>query len=114
MLIKHEKMQKFETKWYDSYKILNHHSLKTYRLIFLNDKVLKNLVNDDKFVKTNVINDDVKTWFSLVKQAELRKQNKIVELFTSKIKKIIDNDEFLSSTWDELITMTKSKWLEIE
>ena len=65
-------------------------------------------------MKTNVINDDVKTWFSSVKQAKLRKQNKIVELSTLKIQNFFDNDEFLSSTYDKLITMTKSKWLEIK
>ena len=107
MLIKHEKKQKFEIEWHDFYKILNHHSLKTYRLLSSHDKVLKNLFNDNKLVKTNVMNDDVKLWFSLVKQAELRKQNKIVELSTSKIKKILDSDESLSSIYDKLITMTK-------
>ena len=78
MLMRHEKKQKFETKCYDFYKILNDHFLKTYRLTSSNDKVLKNLFNDNKFAKTNVINNDLKIWFSSVKQAELRKQNKIV------------------------------------
>ena len=60
ILIKHEKKQKFKIKWHNFYKILNYHFLKTYRLILSNNKILKNLFNDNKFVKTNVINDDVK------------------------------------------------------
>ena len=75
---------------------------------------MKNLFNDNKFVKTNAINDDVKTWFSSVKQAKFRKQNKSVELFTLKVQKILDSDESLSSTYDNLITITKLKWFEIE
>ena len=47
-------------KYYDFCKILNYRSFKTYRLISSNDKVLKNMLNDSKFVKANVINDDVK------------------------------------------------------
>ena len=111
MLMKREK-KKIEIKWYNFYKILNYRFLKTYQLIFWNDKVLKNLFDDNKFVKTNVINDDVKIWFSSVKQAEFRKQNKIVESLTSKVQKIFDNDEFLSSIYDELITMTKIKMIK--
>ena len=78
-------IKNFEIKWYDFYKILNHHFLKTDQLISSNDKVLKILFNDNKFVKTNVINDNIRVRFSSVKQVEFRKQNKIVESFTSKI-----------------------------
>ena len=114
MLIKHEKEQKFEINWYKFYKILSHHFLKTYRLILSNDKLLKNLFNDNKFVKANVIDDNVKNWFSSIKQIEFRKQNKIVESSTSKIQKIFNNDESLFLTYDKLITMMKSNWFEIE
>ena len=31
-----------------------------HQLILSNDKILKNLFNDNQFVKANVINDDVK------------------------------------------------------
>ena len=114
MLIKHEIKQKFEIKWYDTYKILNHRFLKTYRLISSNERKLKNLFNNNRFVKANVINNNVKIWFLSVKQAKLRKQNKIVEPFISKVQKILDNGEFLSSIYDKLITMTKSEGFEIE
>ena len=67
ILIKHEKKQKFEIKWYDFYKILSHHFLKMYRLISSNDKILKNLFKDNKFVKANVINNDVKIGSSSIK-----------------------------------------------
>ena len=76
MLLRHEKKQKFKIKSYDYYKILNYYFLKTYRLISSNDKVLKNLFNDNKFVKANVINDNVKIWFLSVK---------IIKIFQSKI-----------------------------
>ena len=109
MIIKHVEKQNIGLKWYDFYKILNYHFLKTYRLIPSNNEVLKNLFNDNRFVKTNIINDDVEFRFLSIKHVKFRKQNKIVESFTSKIQEILDNEEFLSSTYDELITMTKSK-----
>ena len=61
MLMIQEEKQKFEMKSHDLYKILNRLLLKTYSLISSNDKILKNLLKKNKIVKTNILNDDVKT-----------------------------------------------------
>ena len=44
MLIQNEESQKFEAKWFESYKILKTHLLKTYALEMLTEHVLQNLI----------------------------------------------------------------------
>ena len=84
MLIRHKKSRNLKLNDMIFIKILNHHFLKTYRLISSNDKIL---FNDNKLVKANEINDDVKIWFSSAKQAELRNKTKLLNHLHREYKK---------------------------
>lgn len=93
VLVRHEGKQKSETKWYGPYKILSYHPLGTYRLASPDGLVLKNVFNGNGLVEANIANEDVKSWSTPAKQAELRRQNKNLEFSTPEVQEIIDADE---------------------
>ncbi len=47
VLIWNEESQKFKAKWFESYKILKTHSLKTYTLEMLIEHILQNLIHNN-------------------------------------------------------------------
>ena len=114
VLVRHEDKQKFEAKWYGPYKILSYHPLGTYRLASPKGAVLKNLFNGNRLIEANVVNDDVKEWSSSKRQAELRRENKKPIPATSEVQEILDADEPLPPTYDELTIMTRKEWLRVE
>jgi len=58
MLIWNEESQKFEAKWFKSYKILKTYSLETYALKMLTECVLQNLIHDNQLIKVHIFDAD--------------------------------------------------------
>ena len=57
VLIYYEDKHKFKSKWFESYKVLSHHSLSTYQLKDSNNNMLVNLINSQHLIEAHIAPD---------------------------------------------------------
>ena len=78
-------LQKFESKWFDPYQIVERMMLGTYRLQDSNGKELAALVHGNRFIGANFRTTDAlrKLWASPSVKDALRQQNANLELVLS-------------------------------
>lgn len=105
VLVRHESPQKFESRWFGPYRVVERQTLGTYRLADPKDNRLRNLINGQRLVKANIIGGSVEElWSSPFMQGRLRKENIIVEPPTPEVQEILDAEEPLPPTYHELAT----------
>ncbi len=71
ILIQNEESQKFKAKWFESYKILKTHSLKTYALEMFAECVLQNLIHSNWLIKAYIF-DVNEFWANSELQSSLK------------------------------------------
>ena len=117
VLIHYEDKHKFESKWYEPYKVLSYHSLGTYWLKDSDDNVLVNLINGQRLIKAHIIlNANSKDFWALSEnQVKLWKENNITKLekSSSEVQAILDRVK-MSLSYDELHTIIKKQWKELK
>ncbi len=85
VLVRHEKPQKFETKWFGPYQIVQRMLLGTYRLHDPDGRELQALVHGNRLIKANIRTTDElrKLWASPATKDALRRRNIQTELVPS-------------------------------
>ena len=85
VLVRHENPQKFESKWFGPYQIVDKMMLGTYRLQDPNGKELAALVHGNRLIGANIRTTDAlkKLWASPSVKDALRRQNASLELVPS-------------------------------
>jgi hypothetical protein len=85
VLVRHENPQKFESKWFGPYQVVQKMLLGTYRLQDPNGRELAALVHGNRLIEATVRTaDELKElWASPKGKDALRKRNKRVEVFPS-------------------------------
>ena len=85
VLVRHETPQKFESKWFGPYQIVQKMLLGTYRLQDPNGRELQVLVHGNRLLKANISTTDElrKLWASPATKDQLRKRNVQTELVAS-------------------------------
>ncbi len=109
MLIWNEELQKFEAKWFESYKILKTHSLETYALEMLTECVLWNLIYNNWLVKAHIFDAD-EFWASSELQSSLKWAKLSVQWLSLKVDEILKQKESLLSFYEELLIISWVKW----
>ena len=105
VLVRHESPQKFESRWFGPYQILERQPLGTYKLIDPQDRPLKNLINGQRLVKAYIKGGSIDNlWSSPFMQGRLRKQNMVVEPPTPEIREILDAEDPIPPRYHELAT----------
>ena len=97
MLVRHDNAQKFESKWFGSYQMVQKMLLSTYRLQDPNGRELAALVHGNRLIEATVNTaDELKAlWASPRGKDVLRKRNKQVEVLSSYSENIDLLDEYL-------------------
>jgi hypothetical protein len=77
VLVRHEKPQKLESKWFGPYQIVQKMLLGTYRLQDPNGRELQALVHGNRLIKANISTTDElrKLWASPATKDALRRRN---------------------------------------
>ena len=77
MLVRHENPQKFESKWFGPYQVVEKKMLGTYRLQDPNGKELAALVHGNRLLKANISSAETlkKLWASPAVKDQLRRRN---------------------------------------
>ncbi len=101
MLIWNEESQKFKAKWFESYKILKTHSLKTYALKMFTECVLQNLIHDNQLMKAHIFNVN-EFWASSELQSSLKQAKLSVQQLSLKVDEILEQKESSLSFYKEL------------
>src|SRR5204862_4642890 len=85
VLVRHEKPQKLESKWFGQYQITQRMMLGTYRLQDPNGRELQALVHGNRLLKANIRTSDElrKLWASPATKDQLRRRNIQTELIAS-------------------------------
>src|SRR5208282_649641 len=85
VLVRHEKPQKLESKWFGPYQIVQKMLLGTYRLQDSNGSELQALVHGNRLIKANISTTDElrKLWASPATKDALRRRNIRTELVPS-------------------------------
>ena len=85
VLVRHENPQKFESKWFGPYQIVDRMMLGTYRLQDPNGKELAALVHGNRLIGANIRTTEAlkKLWASPSVKDALRRQNASLELVPS-------------------------------
>ena len=85
VLVRHERPQKFETKWFGPYQIVQRMLLGTYRLHDPDGRELQALVHGNRLIKANIRTTDElrKLWASPATKDALRRRNIQTELVPS-------------------------------
>jgi hypothetical protein len=85
VLVRHEKPQKLECKWFGPYQIIEKKLLGTYRLQDPNGKELAALVHGNRLIQANIRTTDElrRLWASPSAKDALRRQNATLELIPS-------------------------------
>jgi hypothetical protein len=85
VLVRHENPQKFESKWFGPYQIVEKKLLGTYRLQDPSGKELAALIHGNRLVQANIRTTDAlrKLWASPSVKDALRRQNANLELVPS-------------------------------
>jgi len=85
VLVRHEKPQKLESKWFGPYQIVQKKLLGTYRLQGPNGRELQALVHGNRLLKANIRTSDElrKLWASPATKDQLRRRNIQTELIAS-------------------------------
>ena len=85
VLVRHEKPQKLESKWFGPYQIVQKKLLGTYRLQDPNGRELQALVHGNRLLKANIRTSDElrKLWASPATKDQLRRRNIQTELIAS-------------------------------
>lgn len=105
VLVRHESPQKFESRWFGPYQVLERQPLGTYRLIDPQDRPLKNLINGQRLVKAYIKGGSIENlWSSPFMQGRLRKQNMVIEPPTPEIREILDAEDPIPPRYHELAT----------
>lgn len=105
VLVRHEGPQKFESRWFGPYQIIERQPLGTYRLLDPQEKPLRNLINGQRLVKANIIGGSVQDlWSSPFMQGRLRRQNMVIEPPTPEVREILDAEEPIPPRYHELAT----------
>ncbi len=109
VLIWNEESQKFKAKWFESYKILKTHLLKTYTLKMLTEYVLWNSIHNNWFIKAYIFNAN-EFWASSELQSSLKQAKLSVQQLNFKINEILEQKESLLSFYKELSIISWVKW----
>jgi len=101
--VRHENPQKFESKWFGPYQVMQKMLLGTYRLHDPNGKELAALVHGNRLVEVTVHTaDELKElWASSRGKDILRKRNKRVEILPSYPENTEILDQYLQNEDDE-------------
>ena len=85
VLVRHEDPQKFESKWFGPYQVVNKMLLGTYRLQDPNGRELASLVHGNRLLKAKISSADElqKLWAAPSTKDQLRRQNLKPELVVS-------------------------------
>jgi len=85
VLVRHERPQKFEAKWFGPYQVVQKMLLGTYRLQDPNGRELAALVHGNRLIKANIRTADElrDLWASPKAKDKLRKRNRNLELIPS-------------------------------
>ena len=85
VLVRHENPQKFESKWFGPYQIMEKMMLGTYRLQDPNGRELAALVHGNRLVKANISSADElrKLWAAPATKDQLRRRNINAEIMPS-------------------------------
>ena len=96
-MVRHEKSQKFESKWFGPYQIVQKMLLGIYRLQDPNGRELQVLVHGNRLLKANIrtIDELRKLWASPVTKDQLRKRNVQTELVASEPKNMDTLERYL-------------------
>ena len=97
VLVRHENPQKFETKWFGPYQIIERKMLGTYRLQDPTGNPLLALIHGNRLIKANIRTTDElrKLWASPLLRSKLRLQNKRVEMIPAEPENTKALDQYL-------------------
>lgn len=97
VLVRHEKPQKMETKWFGPYQIIERKMLGTYRLQDPNGRELSALVHGYRLIQANIRTTDElrKLWGSPSARDALRQQNSRLELIPSESENTDELERYL-------------------
>jgi len=109
VLIRNEESQKFKVKWFESYKILKTHLLKTYALEMFIECVLWNLIHNNQFVKAHIF-DINEFWASSGLQSSLKWAKLSVQQLSFKVDEILKQKESSLSFYEELLIISWVEW----
>jgi len=103
VLVRHEKPQKFEAKWFGPYQVVQRMLLGTYRLQDPNGRELAALVHGNRLIKANIRTADElrDLWASPKAKDKLRKRNRNVELIPSYAENTDALDQYLQENEDD-------------
>ena len=115
VLVRHERPQKFEAKWFGPYQIIQKKLLGTYRLQDPNGRELAALVHGNRLIKANIQTADElrDLWSSPKTKDKLRKRNRNVELVPSYSENTDGLDQYLQDADDEDLDEMKEVDLDI-
>ena len=85
VLVHHENPQKFESKWFGPYQVVQRMMLGTYRLMDPNGRELAAFVHGNRLIKANIRTADAlrDLWSSPKAKDRLRRRNRNLELIPS-------------------------------
>jgi len=109
MLIQNEESQKFKAKWFESYKILKTHLLKTYALEMFAECVLQNLIYSNWLIKAYIFNVN-EFWANSELQSSLKWAKLSVQWLSLKVDEILKQKESSLSFYKELLIISWVKW----
>lgn len=103
VLVRHENPQKFESKWFGPYQVMQKMLLGTYRLHDPNGKELAALVHGNRLIEATVCTaEELKElWASPKGKDSLRRRNKHVEIMPSYPENTEILDQYLQNDDDE-------------
>src|ERR1700689_3936922 len=102
VLVRHENPQKFESKWFGHYQVVQKMLLGTYRLQDPNGRELAALVHGNRLIKANIRTADGlwDLWASPKVKDKLRKRNRNLELMPSYAENSDVLDQYLQDNED--------------
>jgi hypothetical protein len=56
VLVRNKSLEKFQPRWFGSYRILKAHLLSTYALEEPSNRMLQNLINGSRLIEANISN----------------------------------------------------------
>jgi len=103
VLVRHERPQKFEAKWFGPYQVIQRMLLGTYRLQAPNGRELAALVHGNRLIKADIRTADElrESWASPRAKDQLRKRNRNVELIPSYPENTDALDQYLQVVDDD-------------
>ena len=103
VLIRHDNAQKFESKWFESYQVIQKMLLSMYRLHDFNERELTALIHENRLIETivSIMNELKELWASLKDKNILRKWNKWMKVRPFYPENIDTLDQYLLNDDDE-------------